>query len=146
MRRFLFVLTVLSFPGWSQPAQQPAQPPIVVKVEMPPESIWTSLLKLIPAILAGGVGGGITLFGVGQTNKRNAAENAANREHQLRLETAKAEIAAKYKSQDNRWEFQKTVYVSLIKDTTDSIRFYENISRMNPDARVGEPRYRGITA
>jgi hypothetical protein len=37
MRRFLFTLTLLSVPGWSQPsAQQPAQPPIVVKVEMPP--------------------------------------------------------------------------------------------------------------
>jgi hypothetical protein len=37
MRRFLLIFTVLSVPGWSQSsAQQPAQPPIVVKVEMPP--------------------------------------------------------------------------------------------------------------
>jgi hypothetical protein len=36
IRRSLLILTIFSVPGWSQPAQQPAQPPIVVKVEMPP--------------------------------------------------------------------------------------------------------------
>ena len=37
MRRFLLIFTFLSVPGWSQsPAHQPAQPPIVVKGEMPP--------------------------------------------------------------------------------------------------------------
>jgi hypothetical protein len=147
MRRFLFVLTVVSFPGWSQPAQQPAQPPIVVKVEMSPETFWATLLKLaVPTILGAGLGAGITLYGVRQTNKHNASENTANRDHQLRLEIAKAEIAANYKSQDNRWEFQKTVYVRLIKDTTDSIRFYANISGMNPDARVEKlDHFRTIT-
>jgi hypothetical protein len=35
MRRFLLI-TVISFAGWSQPAQPQAQPPTVVKVEMPP--------------------------------------------------------------------------------------------------------------
>jgi hypothetical protein len=38
MRRFLLTLTLLSFSGLSQPAQQQAQPPIVVKLEMPPTS------------------------------------------------------------------------------------------------------------
>jgi hypothetical protein len=84
MRRFLLILTVLSFSGWSQPGQQKAQPPTVVKVEMPPESIWTALLRIaIPAILAGAVGAGLTLYGVRQTNRHNAAENAANRQHEL---------------------------------------------------------------
>jgi len=89
---------------------------------MPPESVWTMLFKVvIPTILGAGLGAGLALYGVRQTNKHNTAENAANREHQLRLETAKAEIAAKYKSQDNRWEFRKDVYVNLIEATSDMI-------------------------
>jgi hypothetical protein len=139
MRRVFLVFALFNVPGWSQPPQQPAQPPTIVQVEMSPESVWATVLKLaIPTILAAGLGAGITVYGVRLTNKHNAAENAANREHQLRLETAKAEIAAKYKSQDNRWEFQKTVYVSLIKDTTELLRFYANIYRMNPGARAAE--------
>src|ERR1039457_1382858 len=71
MRRILLVLTCLSVPGWSQPSsQQPVQPPIVVKVEMPPESIWTTLLKLaIPTILGAGLGAGSALLGVRLTHK-----------------------------------------------------------------------------
>jgi hypothetical protein len=116
MRRFFLTLTVISFAGWSQPPQQPAQPPIPVKIEMPSESIWTVLFKLaIPTILGAVLGSDITLYGLRQTNKHNAAENKANREHQLQVEIAKAEIAAKYKSQDNMWEFRKDVYVNLIQ-------------------------------
>jgi hypothetical protein len=99
MRRFLLVLTVISFAGWSQPAQPQAQPPIVVQVQMPPETLWTTLLKLaIPTLLGAGLGAGLTLYGVRLTNKHNAAENAANRRHQLQVETAKAELAANYRS------------------------------------------------
>ena len=47
MRRFLLTLTVLSISGWSQPLQQQAQPPIVVKVEMPPTNVWVHLVELI---------------------------------------------------------------------------------------------------
>ena len=36
MQRLLLVLTAISFLGWTQPAQLPAQPPIAVKVEVPP--------------------------------------------------------------------------------------------------------------
>jgi hypothetical protein len=143
MRRLFLTLTLLSFPGWSQSAQQPAQPPIVVKVEMPPTNPWVHLVELV---VPGIIGAGLALLGVWLTNKNNAATNAANREHQFQLEIAKDKIAAEAKSRDNRWEFRKDVYVSLIKDTTDSIRFYANISRMNPDARVGElDHFRTIT-
>src|ERR1035438_5503634 len=118
MRRIVLLFFALSVLGRSQTVQQLAQPPIVVKVEMPSESAWTTLVKLvIPTIL----GAGLALYGVRQTNKHNTAENAANREHQLRLETAKAEIAVKYKSRDNRWEFRKDVYVNLIEATSDMI-------------------------
>jgi len=58
MRRFLLLLTLFSVPGWSQaPAQQVAQPPIVVKVEMPPAprrpkhfttyKVWNKFLSLL---------------------------------------------------------------------------------------------------
>lgn len=36
MRRFLLVFTFTCFAGWSQPAQQQAQSPVVVQVQMPP--------------------------------------------------------------------------------------------------------------
>jgi hypothetical protein len=115
MRRIVLLFFALSVLGRSQTVQQLAQPPIVVKVEMPSESAWTTLVKLvIPTIL----GAGLALYGVRQTNKHNTAENAANREHQLRLETAKAEIAVKYKSRDNRWAFRKDVYCRLIQTTS----------------------------
>jgi hypothetical protein len=123
MRRFLLTLTLTNVFAWAQPAQQQAPTPIVVQVQVPPESVLTALLKLaIPAILAAGVGAGLTLYGVRQTNKHNAAENTANREHQLQVEIAKAEIAAKHRSQDNRWEFRKDVYTKLITLTTEMLR------------------------
>jgi hypothetical protein len=61
MRRFLLTLTIISFSGWSQPAQQHAQPPIVVKVEMPPAptkgalDYLQELGPLIAALVAVGV-------------------------------------------------------------------------------------------
>lgn len=120
MRRFLLVLTFISFAGWSQPAQPQAQAPIPVRIEMPPESVWMMLLKVIlPTILGAGLGAGITLYGIRQNNKHNASENEANRKHQLEVEISKAEIAAKYRSQDNRWAFRKDVYVNLIKVAYD---------------------------
>jgi uncharacterized protein with von Willebrand factor type A (vWA) domain len=83
---------------------------------MPTESILIMLLKVVlPTILGAGLGAGITLYGLRQNNKHNAAENKANRDHQLQVEIAKAEIAAKYKSQDRRWEFRKDVHVNVIK-------------------------------
>src|ERR1019366_5451330 len=129
MRRFLFLFTVLSVSGWSQlPAQQPAQPPIVVKVEMPPENIWTTLLKVaIPTILGAGLGAGLALYGVRQTNKHNAA----NREHQLRLEIARDKITAEAKSRDNRWAFRKDIYTGLMKATTNLIFTYSTIQLLS---------------
>ena len=84
MRRSLLTLTAIGFSAWSQPAPQQAQPPVVVQVQMPPESIWTTLGKLaIPTVLGAGLGAGLTLYGVGKTNKHNESENAANRKHEL---------------------------------------------------------------
>jgi|HubBroStandDraft_5_1064220.scaffolds.fasta_scaffold489104_1 hypothetical protein len=63
MRRLFLILTLLSVPGRSQPsAQQPAQPPIVVRVEMPPPpprdllGLLQALGPLIAASVAVGVG------------------------------------------------------------------------------------------
>ena len=65
MRRFLLILTVLTFAGWSQPAQQQAQTPIVINNVPPHEGFWTGLLKLaIPTIAAAVLASGITLYGV----------------------------------------------------------------------------------
>src|ERR1022692_1488795 len=117
MRRFLLIFTVLSVPGWSQlSAQQPAQPPIVVKVEMPRTNPWVHLVELV---VPGIIGAGIAFLGVWLTTKSHAAENAANREHQLRLEVAKDKIAAEARSRDNRWEFRKNVYVNLVNVTSN---------------------------
>jgi cytochrome c-type biogenesis protein CcmE len=72
---------------------------------MPPESVWMVLLKVVLATVLGvALGSGITLYGMRQNNKHNATENKANREHQLEVEIAKAEIAAKHRSNDRRWE------------------------------------------
>src|SRR5271157_5328725 len=62
MRRFLLTFTLISFPGFSQPTQQQAQPPIVVHVQMPPTlhrdflGYLQSLGPLIAASVAVGVG------------------------------------------------------------------------------------------
>ena len=62
MRPVLLVLTFVCCTGWSQPAQQQAQPPIVVKVEMPPTpqrdflGYLQALGPLIAALVAVGVG------------------------------------------------------------------------------------------
>jgi len=114
MRRYiLFTLTTAAV-CFCQDAQRarPDLPPITVTV--PAENPWTTLVKVAtPALL--------TLFGVWLTNKKNAAENAANREHQLSIERIKDEIAAEAKSRDNQWEFRKEVYVNLLNSITDCI-------------------------
>lgn len=79
MRRVLLTLTILSGAVWSQPAQQQAQLPPVVKVEMPPERIRTTLLKLaIPTIL----GASAALLGVWLTNRHNQQLNTANQRYE----------------------------------------------------------------
>jgi hypothetical protein len=120
MRRLFLILTLFSVLCRSQQrAQQPTQPPIVVKVEMPPTNPWVHLVEIV---LPGIIGAGIAFLGVWWTNKRNAAENGANREHQVLIEIAKAEIAAKYRSQDNRWSFRKDAYVNLLRSVTALLR------------------------
>lgn len=121
MRRFLLVFTVITFSGWSQPAQPQAQPPIVVKVEMPPTNPW---LRMVELLVPGIIGAGIALLGVWLTNKNNAATNEANREHALDIEGIKAKIAAEAKSRDNRWEFRKDVYVRIITSVVGLIDGY----------------------
>jgi hypothetical protein len=129
MRRFLLTLTIFSVPGWSQaPAQQPAQPPIVIKLEAPPTNPWVHLAEMV---VPGIIGAGIAFLGVWWTNKRNAAENAANRQHQLKLEIAKDKIAAEAKSRDNRWAFRKDIYTGLMKATTNLIFTYSTIQLLS---------------
>jgi hypothetical protein len=114
MRRFLLTLTLVSFSASAQPAPQHAQPPTVVKVEMPPANPW---MRLVELVIPGVIGAGLALFGVWLTNKNNAATNAANRQHEFHIERMKAETAARYKSLDNNWAFRKDVYINLIKAT-----------------------------
>jgi hypothetical protein len=107
----------LSVPGWSQPAQQPAQPPLVVKVEMPPTNPWTHLAEpVVPGII--GFLSAIIAVWLTQRNQR-------------RLEFHKAELAAKYKSRDSRWTFRKDVYVNLINATTDLDLAFSTLLRLN---------------
>jgi hypothetical protein len=90
---------------------------------MPPTSAPNSLIHflelIIPAIVGTGVGAGLAFYGVSRTNSHNARENAANQEHQLQVEVAKAKIAAEYRSRDNRWEFRRTIYVALVTSISD---------------------------
>jgi hypothetical protein len=140
MRRFLLTLTLTSFSGWSQPAQQPAQPPIVVQVQMPVETLSTTLLKLaIPTLLGAGLGAGLTLYGVRLTNKHNAAENAATRQHSLDIERIKDEIAADAKSRDNRWTFRRDIYVNLIEATTALIGVYSTMRTFHTAIQATPP-------
>jgi hypothetical protein len=57
MRRVLLVLTALTIAGWSQPAQQQAQTPMVVKVEMPstPNRDFIGYLQALGPLIAVGV-------------------------------------------------------------------------------------------
>jgi len=124
VRRFLLTLIIVSSAGWSQPAQQQAQPPIVVQVAMPPTNPWARIMELV---IPGIIGAGLALFGVWLTNRSNAATNAANRRHALDVERIKDEIAAEAKSRDNRWEFRKDVYVNLIEATTTLVSVYSTM-------------------
>jgi len=122
MRRIVALFFVLSPPGWAQPAQQPAQPPTVVKVETAPESVWTTLVRLvIPTILGGGLGAGLALYGVRLTNRHHAVESAANRQHQLDIERMKAKNAAQAANWDDLRAFRKGVYCHLIETTSELI-------------------------
>jgi|ERR1017187_10321 hypothetical protein len=100
MRRVLLTLFLISVSGWSQAAQQPAQPPIVVQVQMPPANPW---MRLVELVVPGIIGAGLALFGVWLTNKNNATENEANRKHQFEVN-----------SRQKRWEFRKDVYTRLL--------------------------------
>jgi hypothetical protein len=99
---------------------------------MPPVNPWIHLLELI---VPGIIGGAIAVFGVWLTNRRNATENSANREHAIRVERMKAEITAEAKSRDNRWAFRKDVYVDLIRSlfTFFSLRieYLTKLKRLN---------------
>jgi hypothetical protein len=107
----------------------------------PHEGFWMGLLKLaIPTIAAAALASGITLYGVNKTHKHQATENEASRKHLLQVEIAKAEIAAKYKSRDRRWEFRKELHVDLNKTTVDVMltltRLFQFASLRNHDSEV----------
>jgi hypothetical protein len=78
-----------------------------VHVQTPPPNSWMHVVELV---LPGIIGFAGALIAVWFTQR-----------HQRQLELHKAERAAKYKSQDNRWEFRKDVYVNLLTSITDCI-------------------------
>lgn len=129
MRQSFLILAILSISAWSQPAQQHAQTPIVVQVQMPPTNPWMHLLELV---VPGIIGAGLALFGVWLTNKHNDATNEANRQHQLDVESIKDEVAAQAKSRDNRWEFRKEVYTNLIRLAVEFLRIYATLLTYTP--------------
>jgi|ERR1017187_6010895 hypothetical protein len=80
MRRVLLVLAVICGAGWSQPAQQQAQVPIPIRIEMPPESVAMVLLKaVLPTVLGVALGSGISLYSIKQNNKHDLEK--LNSEH-----------------------------------------------------------------
>src|ERR1035441_8292175 len=64
MRNCLLIITVISFAGWSQPAEQHAQTPIVVKVEMPPtpHRDFLGYLQALGPLIAACVAVGVALM------------------------------------------------------------------------------------
>ena len=140
MRRFVVMLMVLNLAAFSQPAQQKAGLPPVVKLEMPPTNLW---MHLAESLWPGIVGAGSALLGVWLTNKNNQKTNAANRQHASDIERTKDEIAAEAKIRDNRWAFRKDVYVNLVYSITDCIlvlaQFHDLqllVKFENPDADI----------
>src|ERR1039458_1265629 len=103
MRRIVVVFFALSVPGWSQPAQQQAQPPIVVKVEMPPANPWTRVVELV---VPGIIGASLALFGVWLNNRTNRTLTEDNRKHEL----AKA-------LKERHFELTKAFYYEVIMST-----------------------------
>jgi hypothetical protein len=102
MRRFLLTLTFISFSGWSQPPQQQAQPPVAVKVEMPPTNPWVHLVELV---VPGIIGAGLALFGVSLTNRHNRTLNEANHKYETEQWDRKM-----------RWTAKKERYETLTAD------------------------------
>jgi len=94
MRRSFLILTALSISAWAQPAPAPAQPPIVVQVQMPPTNAPNPWIHFAELTVPGIIGAGLALLGVWLTTKHNDKTNAANRQHQFDVEVAKAKIAA----------------------------------------------------
>jgi hypothetical protein len=122
MRRSFLILTAFGISGLSQAAApQQGQLPPTVKVEMPPTNAPNPWIHFAELIVPGIIGAGLALLGVLLTTKHNDKTNAANRQHQLEVEVAKAKIVAEYRSRDNRWVFRKDVYVNLLNSITDCI-------------------------
>src|ERR1039458_1375116 len=83
MRPLLLTFAALAISAPSQPAQQQAQLPPVIKVEMPPTkppNLWIHLAELI---VPGIIGGGLALFGGWLATKYNRALNATNHEYEV---------------------------------------------------------------
>jgi hypothetical protein len=110
---------------------------------MPPTNSTNPLIHFleltIPVIIGTGFGAGLAFYGLSRTNKHNARENVANRQHQLDVEVAKAKIAAEYRSQDNRWTFRKEIYCGLItgieQSLSQSISARNDVQPLSPEAK-----------
>jgi len=116
MRCTILILPIIAVAAWSQENNptRPDVPPITVKVEMPPETLRSTLLKLAVPTMLGSL---LTLLGVWLTARRNSAENTANRKHQFELEIAKDRLAADGKSREKQLEFRRAIYADLISQT-----------------------------
>jgi hypothetical protein len=123
MRRFLLSLTFISFSAWSQPGQPQAQPPIVVQVQMPPSNPWVHLVELV---LPGIIGAVLALFGVWLTNRNNAANNADNRQHELKKMNREHSFVLK---RDVLMRITQSLVQTLatLKDWHDSREFLEYV-------------------
>jgi hypothetical protein len=115
MRQFLLVFTFFSFAGWSQPAQQQVQQPIVVQVQMPPTphrdflGYLQSLGPLIAALVAVGVG-------LMQRNlqKQNLKQNLYTLRHGV------------YRSVAHYWRI--LIQSSAVPPIPDKQQFFDSIS------------------
>jgi hypothetical protein len=102
------MVMALAAVSWCQDGTEPAKAEI-------PRDVWMPIVEVLVAGLVGATG---ALIGVLLAGRRNAAENAANRQQALEIERLKAETAAKCRTQDARWAFRRDVYVSLSNTIT----------------------------
>jgi hypothetical protein len=95
MRRSFLILTALSFSAWAQSALAPAQPPIVVQVQMPPTTPLNFWRHAFDLAVPGFIGGLSAWIAVWLTSRNNERANAQNRKHDLEKLTLEHSFALK---------------------------------------------------
>jgi hypothetical protein len=138
MRRSLLVLTFISFAGWSQPAQQQAQPPIVVQVQMPPANPW---IRLVELIIPGIIGAGLALLGVWFTNKNNAATNAANRLHDAATNAANRQHDLEKLNRAHSFALKRDVLIKFTQSLVRTLAALRTWAGYKEQLGLGWPQY-----